>query len=140
MKQNAWLCMHAGLYNTCMQTYIHTCTYTIEGEREGDLYAKLYIFTFSNIVSDNRLQNLSKEKRRKSEGVVRIISKLKLDRESTYSYLLRILVPTKKHGDADSHDIELPFLLSQHSLPLRKSPTHPSHQFDFSVALYKQRN
>lgn len=40
------------------------------------------------------------------------------------SVFLRVLVPAKKHGDADPHDMELAFLLPHHSLPLRKSSAH----------------
>ncbi|TQD73420.1 hypothetical protein C1H46_041053 [Malus baccata] len=38
-----------------------------------------------------------------------------------------VLVPTKKHRNANPSNIELPFLLPHHSFPLGKSPAHASH-------------
>ncbi|RRT73268.1 hypothetical protein B296_00033526 [Ensete ventricosum] len=43
--------------------------------------------------------------------------------ERVYS-LLRVLTPANEHGDADSHDVQLPPLLPHHPSPLLQ-PLHP---------------
>lgn len=40
--------------------------------------------------------------------------------------LLSMLVPTKEHGDAHPHNVELPSLLPDHPLPLGNSLSHAS--------------
>lgn len=78
-------------------------------------------YSYLNEISGLRDQKKRRRRERKKE-------KKTLNESKSTSVvgwcMKRVLMSTKKHGDANPHNIKLPFLLSCHLLPLCKSLSH----------------